>query len=86
VKLKHLDNVHISAPPSSRTGKVGSLTRKHHASYDIWAIDPRTGESEATEHDHSRIGGEELRTISVLLPRAKKNGKLYLGEFGSSGF
>ena len=80
VKLKHLDNVRISTPLSSRTDKVGSVTRKQHTAYDIWAIDPRTSESEDTEHGYVGIG-EELRTISVLLPRAKRSGKLYLGKF-----
>lgn len=54
----------------SENATVGTLNRKH-VSYDIWSLGDNTGEQS--------VGGEEIRGISCLLPRKKKNGKLYKG-------
>jgi hypothetical protein len=69
VKPKYLENVKIDVPSSSRSATVGVLNRKHR-SYDIWLVG---------DDDGQLIGGEEIRGLSCLLPRKKKNGKLYQG-------
>ncbi|KAI6004917.1 hypothetical protein EDD15DRAFT_1025144 [Pisolithus albus] len=66
IKAQHLEGVEIDRPLSSRTARVGSLTRKN-VMHDIWS----TGDDET-----DFIGGEELRCLSCLLPRKKKKGKL----------
>ncbi|KAI0042836.1 hypothetical protein FA95DRAFT_1524893, partial [Auriscalpium vulgare] len=72
IKPKHLQNLQLSVPSSSRAGRVGVVTRKQTA-YDVWALSPEGGGAE-----HAGVGGEELSALSVLLPRAKKGGKLFL--------
>ncbi|KAG2139061.1 hypothetical protein DEU56DRAFT_801560 [Suillus clintonianus] len=68
VNAKHFEGLAIDAPSSSRSGQVGSLTRKGTV-YDIWSMCD----------DDTNIGGaEELRGLSCLLPRKKKMGKLYM--------
>ncbi|KAI6143914.1 hypothetical protein BKA82DRAFT_4178955 [Pisolithus tinctorius] len=66
IQAKHLEGVEIDLPISSRTARVGSLTRKN-VVHEIWS---------AGEDDTDLIGGEELRCLSCLLPRKKKKGKL----------
>ncbi|KAI0294280.1 hypothetical protein B0F90DRAFT_1757920 [Multifurca ochricompacta] len=80
VKAKNLHGVKILP----KTGLVGELSRKNTA-YDTWAINP--------SHDHNAsasangdqsidaeapVGAEELDSLSVLLPRKRKGGKLFL--------
>jgi len=67
VKPKFLENVPIDLPSSSQSKRVGVLNRKH-VSYDIWSV---------ADDDELPVGGEEIRGLSCLLPRKKKNGKLY---------
>ncbi|CAL1703230.1 unnamed protein product [Somion occarium] len=67
VKPKYLQNVSIDVPSGSTTAKVGSLERKH-ASYDTWCLGEDTNDN---------VGGEEVKNLSVLVPRARKGGKLY---------
>ncbi|KAM5542751.1 hypothetical protein V8D89_003712 [Ganoderma adspersum] len=67
LKPKHLENVKIEAPPSSKTARIGSVDRKSTA-YDVWSLG---------DDDAEAVGGDELRAVSCLLPRRKKNGKLY---------
>jgi hypothetical protein len=69
VKPKYLENVKIDAPSSSLSGTVGVLHRKHR-SYDVWSVGNNEGQP---------VGGEEVRGFTCLLPRKKKNGKLYKG-------
>jgi hypothetical protein len=72
VKPNNLDGVEIDAPGfPSRSGQVGSFTRKG-AVYDIWSM----------SNDDTEFA-EELKGLSCLLPRKKKSGKLYMGEFRS---
>ncbi|KIK24459.1 hypothetical protein PISMIDRAFT_678331 [Pisolithus microcarpus 441] len=66
IKAQHLEGVEIDRPVSSRTARVGSLTRKN-VVHDIWS---------AGDGETDFIGGEELRCLSCLLPRKKKKGKL----------
>ncbi|KAF8801410.1 hypothetical protein BYT27DRAFT_7198187 [Phlegmacium glaucopus] len=73
VKPKYLENVQLHMPISSSSSTpsqnacVGILKRKH-TTFDIWAVG-NDGEQP--------IGGEELKSLSCLLPRKKKKGKLY---------
>lgn len=82
-----------SAPADSAPTRVGVLDRKEKV-YDIWSL-PAVSPHEANARNQSEgdgadgieaagaraamVEGEELRTLNVLLPRGKKNGKLYLG-------
>lgn len=68
VKPQHLDGLEIDAPSSSRSGQVGSLSRKSTV-YDIWSMG---------DDDTEFAGAEELRGLSCLLPRRRKMGKLYV--------
>jgi len=68
VNPKNLDGLEIDAPSSSRSGQVGSLTRKS-AVYDIWSMG---------DDDADFAGAEELRGLSCLLPRKRKKGRLYI--------
>ncbi|KAI0696550.1 hypothetical protein C8T65DRAFT_832752 [Cerioporus squamosus] len=67
LKPKHLEGLKIEASASSSTSRVGSAERKH-TTYDVWSL----GEDET-----EAVGGDELRAVSCLLPRRKKDGKLY---------
>ncbi|EIN07967.1 hypothetical protein PUNSTDRAFT_104136 [Punctularia strigosozonata HHB-11173 SS5] len=69
VKPSHLESLQLDDPSSSRTGIIGSLKRKS-AAYEVWSLGQGTGDSLA-------IGGEELKSLSCLLPRKRKGGKLY---------
>ncbi|KAI0255233.1 hypothetical protein BJV78DRAFT_1178490 [Lactifluus subvellereus] len=84
VKSKSLQGVNIS----SRLGLVGDLQRKS-ASYDLYALKPTLDASGNGDHDHDNaeedaaaahvdVGAEELSSLSVLLPRKRKGGMLYL--------
>ncbi|KAH7890085.1 hypothetical protein F5I97DRAFT_1850037 [Phlebopus sp. FC_14] len=66
IRAKHLEGLQIDPPPSSRTARVGNLTRKN-TTFDVWSIG---------DDDADCVGGEELRGLSCLLPRKKKRGKL----------
>ena len=69
IKPKHLDGLEIAPPVSSRTARVGSLTRKN-VTHDVWSIG---------DDDADVMGGDDVRGLSCLLPRKKKKGKLCLG-------
>ncbi|KAH9948141.1 hypothetical protein B0H21DRAFT_690642 [Amylocystis lapponica] len=66
IKSKHLQNLKVDAPSSSKTSRIGSIDKKH-ASYDVWSL----GEEQGV------VGGEEIKGLSCLLPRLCKGGKLY---------
>ncbi|XP_006458667.1 hypothetical protein AGABI2DRAFT_176923 [Agaricus bisporus var. bisporus H97] len=90
IKPKHLEGLSFdldeptlsTSSPSRRkkrrTALIGSLKRKHN-SYDIWSLGDGRGEDqgEMTTEPTSLIGGDELKSLSCLLPRNTKNGKLY---------
>ncbi|KAH7928156.1 hypothetical protein BV22DRAFT_1083499 [Leucogyrophana mollusca] len=67
LKVKHLDGLQIDEPTSSRSARVGTLTKKN-MTFDIWSV---------ADDDEDTVGGEELRGLSCLLPRRKKQCKLY---------
>ncbi|KAH9483606.1 hypothetical protein JR316_0003076 [Psilocybe cubensis] len=68
VKPKHLENLTVDVPSSSTSTCIGTLKRKHTA-FDIWSV--------GDNGDNIPIGGEEIKSISCLLPRSSKKGKLY---------
>ncbi|KAF9453712.1 hypothetical protein P691DRAFT_719171 [Macrolepiota fuliginosa MF-IS2] len=78
VKPKHLEGLSLDLPSSSSkkgkqtTTRVGTLNRKHN-SYGIWSL----GGDDSTPADTSMVGGEELKSLSCLLPRKSKKGRLY---------
>lgn len=67
---------------SSAVGRVGNLSRKT-ATYDIWSLSPPSSRQNGStgEPQHS-VCAEELNGLSVLLPRKRKGGKLFLGACG----
>ncbi|PIL26681.1 hypothetical protein GSI_11257 [Ganoderma sinense ZZ0214-1] len=72
LKPKHLESVKLDAPSStSKTARIGSVDRKS-AAYDVWSLGDDNDNPSA-----EAVGGDELRAVSCLLPRRKKNGKLY---------
>ncbi|KAF7799701.1 hypothetical protein EIP86_010943 [Pleurotus ostreatoroseus] len=69
VKAKHLQGLKLDTPSSSKTARIGSLSRKH-AAYDVWSLG---------EDSNDLVGAEESKNFSCILPRKKKGGKLYTG-------
>ncbi|KAJ7144984.1 hypothetical protein C8R43DRAFT_1013712 [Mycena crocata] len=76
VKPKYLESAQIELPAAAKTGskskkttKLGVLQRKVVA-YDIWSV----GDDEPEELP---VGGEEIKSLSCLLPRRSKRGQLY---------
>ena len=61
---------------SPRPGIVGSVERKH-VTYNVWTY----RRDEELSDEHPALPGEELSTLSVLLPRSKKGGKLYQSAY-----
>ncbi|KAE9405861.1 hypothetical protein BT96DRAFT_915820 [Gymnopus androsaceus JB14] len=88
VKPKHLENltIDLSNSSSSKNHKVGVLNRKHE-SYDVWNLGGASSSSSNVggvevgrmDDEASSIGGEEMKGLTCLLPRKKKNSKR--GEF-----
>ncbi len=69
IKPKHLDKVEVTFSASSQTACIGTLNRKY-SSFDIWSMG---------EGDEQPVGGEEIKSLSCLLPRKGKRGELYPG-------
>jgi len=67
---KYLDGVSIQLPSASRTGKLGSHTRKG-VTYNIELI------NQQDDNEDSVVGGEEMRSFTCLLPRKQGNQQLY---------
>ncbi|EMD34327.1 hypothetical protein CERSUDRAFT_107531 [Gelatoporia subvermispora B] len=68
VKTKQLQGVKLELPPSTSKGiRVGSVERRHNT-YGVWSL----GEDQA-----ETVGGEEIKSLTCLLPRKQKGGKLY---------
>ncbi|KXN83230.1 hypothetical protein AN958_01681 [Leucoagaricus sp. SymC.cos] len=84
VKPKHLEglSLDLSELSSSKKGKqktsrIGTFKRKH-ISYDVWSLGDEDANDNAVEASHPHIvGGEEIKSLSCLLPRKSKKGKLY---------
>lgn len=74
VSVKHLENVRLN-PPSTRPGIIGSVERKNKI-YDVWA---HRRDHPAHQSENAHVPGEEMGSLSVLLPRSEKGGKLYQG-------
>ncbi len=74
---KHLNNQQIPVPSSSHTQQVGTLSRKN-ATYNIWSVRPETFETEG--RPPAPAGGDETLGLTCLVPRKKKDSKLYTGE------
>ncbi|KAL5512013.1 hypothetical protein ACEPAH_5232 [Sanghuangporus vaninii] len=84
IKPKYLSHLSLSLPTSQATTgqKLGSLSRKSGA-YDVWSIPYPSPSSSMPDYDEMSgpaVGGEELLSMNVLLPRKKKGGKLYLAR------
>jgi hypothetical protein len=80
IKSKHVENLKIDYPSSSsQSVRVGQLERKH-AKYDVWSLGEETKDGDSDEADVDYVGGEELKGLACLLPRKRKDGKLFLGE------
>ncbi|KAF8162749.1 hypothetical protein B0H34DRAFT_692810 [Crassisporium funariophilum] len=67
VKPKYLENIKVDFASSSRSKIVGTLKRKV-VTFDIWSVG---------DDDSQPVGGEELKSLSCLLPRKSKKGGLY---------
>ncbi|KAF8955562.1 hypothetical protein BDZ97DRAFT_1856886 [Flammula alnicola] len=67
VKPKYLENLKVEVPSSSKSACIGTIKRKH-TTFDIWSVG---------NDDSQPIGGEEIKSLSCLLPRKSKKGKLY---------
>ncbi|KAI0737980.1 hypothetical protein C8Q80DRAFT_1125075 [Daedaleopsis nitida] len=67
LKPKYLEDIKIEAASSHKTTRVGSINRKT-TTYDVWSLG---------DDDTEAVGGDELRSVSCLLPRRRKAGKLY---------
>ncbi len=65
IKPKHLDKVEVTFSASSQTACIGTLNRKY-SSFDIWSMG---------EGDEQPVGGEEIKSLSCLLPRKGKKGR-----------
>ncbi|KAH9056787.1 hypothetical protein EDB87DRAFT_1566059 [Lactarius vividus] len=81
VRAKNLQGIQILSSPSV-VGCVGDLSRKSTA-YDIWSLSPPSSSSSSSrpssgERHQPHVGAEELNGLSVLLPRKRKGGKLFL--------
>ncbi|OAX31188.1 hypothetical protein K503DRAFT_652131, partial [Rhizopogon vinicolor AM-OR11-026] len=68
IEPKNLDGLEFDAPLPSRSGQVGSLSRKGTV-YGIWSMG---------NEDTKFAGAEELGGLSCLFPRKTKTGKLYM--------
>ncbi|KAH8100291.1 DNA-directed RNA polymerase I subunit RPA34.5-domain-containing protein [Cristinia sonorae] len=67
VKPKHLEKLKVDPPSSALTGSIGTLSNRD-TQYDVWCLG---------NGDNDRVGGEELKNLTCLVPRQKKGGKLY---------
>jgi hypothetical protein len=72
IKPKHLENLSLETEEHSKTTRVGTLKRKH-AAYDVWSV------GNGDENDDNFVGGEEMKSLSCLLPRKKKGNHLRIG-------
>ncbi|KAI0792687.1 hypothetical protein C8Q75DRAFT_713833 [Abortiporus biennis] len=87
IKPKYLENIKFDIPSSTSTQKksikVGQIDRKH-TSYDVWSLPPSANDEDESMEAHPEeeqdevIGGDEMKTLSCLLPRSKKGGKLFM--------
>ena len=69
LKTKYMENFDVDIPSSSCKVDVVRVMDRKNISYDIWSLGD----------DNERILGEESAGSSCLLPKKRKNGKLYQG-------
>ncbi|KAF9521175.1 hypothetical protein BS47DRAFT_1335287 [Hydnum rufescens UP504] len=70
-KAKHLDNLSLPVPPSSRSGPLRTMERKG-VSYNIHGV----VNSASQDDDQEDPGATEMYTFSCLVPRKSQNGEL----------
>ena len=86
VRAKNLQGIQVLSSPSSVVGRVGELSRKSIA-YDIWSLSASSSSSASIgDSHHPHVCAEELNGLSVLLPRKRKDGKLFLGAYDVPAF
>lgn len=86
VRAKNLQGIQVLSSPSSIVGRVGELSRKSIA-YDIWSLSASSSSSASIgDSHHPHVCAEELNGLSVLLPRKRKDGKLFLGAYDVPAF
>lgn len=75
VKSKVMESFLVDSLPkkASKTAKISSYTRKN-KTYELYNLGK-------DNEDETTIGGEELRTMTCLLPRKSKKGKLFMGLY-----
>ena len=69
MKAKNLQGLKLDTPPLSNTARMGSLDRKG-TTYDLWSLG---------DEPDDNVGGDELKTLTPLLPRKKKGTRFYAG-------
>jgi len=78
IRPKNIENLKLDYPPSSpQSVRVGQFERKH-AKYDVWSLGEGSREVDNDEAVSEFVGGEELKDLVCLLPRKRKDGKLFL--------
>ncbi|KAI5118318.1 hypothetical protein M0805_006602 [Coniferiporia weirii] len=71
IKPKYLSNAEISlTSPTAPSSVVGTLTRKT-TTYNIWSV------CDNASDQNTIAGGDEVLGLSCLVPRKRKNGKLF---------
>jgi len=79
LKAKHLEGFVFSLPSSGNVSLKPSNFERKRSKYEVWSVPGQ--ESGKAESSEQRALGEEMKTLSCLLPRKKKKGKLYIGEY-----
>lgn len=74
IQPKHLNDAIFNAPSSSSTHTLGQVRRKHET-YDLWCL----GDRDENDVDRDQIGGDEMKSLSCLMPQKSKDGTLRLG-------
>ncbi|EJD06224.1 uncharacterized protein FOMMEDRAFT_166471 [Fomitiporia mediterranea MF3/22] len=91
IKPKYLSNLTLTLPPpttSTSSQKLGKLEGKT-ATYDVWSVPSSStnttsfnadddGDDEQGRDVGNTVGGEELLGLGCLLPRRRKEGKLFV--------
>ncbi|KAF8528172.1 hypothetical protein BU17DRAFT_38365 [Hysterangium stoloniferum] len=79
-KTKNLDGLDIPQPASAPGTKLTTIERKR-ITYDIWSVDPPSNAEELEQNNDTQPPrGEELKSLSCLLPRKKKKGNWYIAS------
>ena len=76
---KHLDPLPLSLSSSHQPEKVGELTRKQ-TTYDIWSYNASRSDNDSGRASGDLSVGEEMNSITCLLPRKSNQNTLYAGK------